>query len=137
MELDVRKAEYYRITVDDRIAGAAKTLTAIADAGVDFLAYKAEPSGPGRTRFTLFAIQSSTLAAAVEKTGLKWDGPRPAVLVRGAEKPGALAMIYSLLSQAGVRVGESAGMAHINGWYGVLLYLDAEACEKAIEALGR
>ena len=79
----------------------------------------------------------SQMTAGAIKAGLKLDGPYPAVIVTGDEKPGALAEIYRKLSQAGIQVEESSGIAHINEGYGVVLYLKQEDCDKAVAALGK
>ena len=71
------------------------------------------------------------------KVGLKLDGPYFAVIITGDEEPGALAEIYRKLSRARIDVEESSGIAHINGGYGVILYLKQEDCDKAIAALGK
>ncbi len=135
MALEFRKVDYYNITVQGQVAEASKLLTTIADAGVDFLAYKAVPIEPDRTQFTLFPIDSSRLISGALKAGLKLDGPYSAVIIIGDEKPGALAEIYSKLFQAGIQVEESSGIAHINGGYGVVLYLKQEDCDRATAAL--
>ena len=137
MALKYRKAEYYNIAVQDHIAEGSKLLTTIADAGVDFLAYKAIPLEQNRTQFTLFPIDGSKMTAGAIKAGLKLDGPYSAVIITGDEKSGALAEIYRKLSQAGIQVEESSGIAHINGGYGVILYLKQEDCDKAMVALGK
>ena len=137
MALQFRKVEYYNITVQGHITEGSKLLTTIADAGVDFLAYKAIPLDPKRTQFTLFPIDGSKMTAGAIKAGLKLDGPYSAVIITGDEKPGALAEIYRKLFQAGIQVEESSGIAHINGGYGVVLYLQQEDCDKAMAALGK
>ena len=137
MTLKYRKVEYYNIAVQGHIAEGSRLLTTIADAGVDFLAYKAIPLEQNRTQFTLFPIEGSKMTAGAMKAGLKLDGPYSAVIITGDEKPGALAEIYGKLSQAGIQVEESSGIAHINGGYGVVLYLKQEDCDKAMAALGK
>jgi hypothetical protein len=131
------KVEYYNITVQGHIAEGSRLLTTIADAGVDFLAYKAISLERNRTQFTLFPIEGSKMTAGAMKAGLKLDGPHAAIIITGDEKPGALAEIYRKLSHAGIRVAESSGMAHINGGYGVVLYLKQADCDKAMAALGK
>ena len=137
MTVKYQKVEYYNITVQGQIAEGSKLLTTIADAGVDFLAYKAIPLAQNHTQFTLFPIDGSKMTAGAKKAGLELEGPCSAVSITGDEKPGALAEIYSKLSQAGVQVEESSGIAHINGGYGVILYLKQADCDKAIAALGK
>jgi hypothetical protein len=135
MPLDVKKVDYYNLTVEEQIAEAASMLGQIVGAGVDFLAYKAVPAGSARTRFTLFPIDGDALTAGAEKAGLAVDGPHPAVLVVGDEQPGALAGIYARLAAADIAVEESAGIAHINDGYGVVLYLRDTDCDRALVAL--
>ena len=77
------------------------------------------------------------MTAGATKAGLKPDGPFSAVVITGDETPGALAKIYTTLSQAGIQVEESSGIAHINGGHGVVIYLKQEDCDKAVAALGQ
>jgi hypothetical protein len=135
MDLDIKKVDYYHITVEGHVAEGSKALAAIAEAGVDFLAYKAIPIESGRTRFTLFPIDDAKMAQAAEKAGLPLDGPYPAILIIGGERPGALAEIYGKLSRAGIAVEESSGIAHVRGSYGVILYVKREDRDAAAAAL--
>ncbi|MFN2286652.1 MAG: hypothetical protein ACK2UQ_19705 [Anaerolineae bacterium] len=137
MTLKYEKVEYYNIIVQGHVAEGAELLTVIADAGVDFLAYKAIPLEQNRTQFTLFPVNSAKMTVGAIKVGLKLDGPYFAVIITGDEEPGALAEIYRKLSRARIDVEESSGIAHINGGYGVILYLKQEDCDKAIAALGK
>ena len=137
MALKYRKVEYYNIAVEGDIAEGSKLLTAIANAGVDFLAYKAIPLEQNRTQFTLFPKESAKMTTGAMKAGIELDGPYSAVIITGDEKPGALAEIYRKLSQAGIPIEESSGIAHINEGYGVVLYLQQEDCDKAMAALGK
>lgn len=135
MALDILKIDYYNITVDGQITSASKLLSTIAGAGVDFHAFKAVPAGPDRTQFTLFAKDSAKMTGGAQRAGLKLDGPYAALLVKGDEEAGALAGIYSKLSQAGIAVEEACGIADINAGYGVILYLDEKDCDRALAAL--
>jgi hypothetical protein len=137
MALEVKKAEYYQITVSGRLAEASQMLSAVADAGVDFLAYRSIPIDPQRTRFTFFPADGSVWTSGAQRAGLRPDGPHCAIILTGDEKPGALAEIFRTLSAAGIRVEESSGMAHIHGGYGVVLYLQPEECEKAMAVLNQ
>ena len=135
MVFDVLHVEYYNITVEDQITDAAKLLSTIAAAGVDFHAFKAIPIKPNRTQFTLFAKDSARMTEGAQKSGLELDGPYSALLIKGDEKAGALSVIYKKLSQAGIQVDEACGIADINSGYGVILYLKQEDCSKALTAL--
>lgn len=136
MKLNYRKVDYHNIVVQGDIVEGSRLPTTIADAGVDFLAYKAIALEQNRTQFTLFPEDGSKMRAGAMKAGFELDGPFSTVIITGDEKPGALAEIYRKLSQEGIQIEESSGIAHINGGYGVVLYLKKEDCYKAMAALG-
>lgn len=54
MALDIKKVEYYNVTVDGRAGEGSKLLSVFAGAGVNLLAFKAVPVEHMRTRFSLF-----------------------------------------------------------------------------------
>ena len=135
MSLDIKKVEYFNFTVGDHAGEGSKLLALIAAAGINLLAFKAVPLESMRTRFTLFPDNSLEMAAAAKKSGLKMDGPFPALFIKGDDQSGALADIYENLSQANITVNESSGIADINGAYGVVLYLKDEDCVKAMAVL--
>ena len=135
MALDIKRVEYYNISINGQITDASKLLSTIVGAGVDFHAFKAIPLGPNQTQFTLFAKDSSKMTDGAKKSGLNLEGPYSALLIKGDEKSGALADIYKKLSQAGIQVDEACGIADINAGYGVILYLKQEDCAKALTVL--
>jgi hypothetical protein len=135
MAFDIKRVETFNITVDGQVEEGAKLLSIFAGVGISLLAFKAAPLKPNRTQFTLFPNDPSKMIEAANRTGLELDGPHPALIIQGNDESGALADIYEKLSQAGIHVKESSGIADIKGWYGVVLYLEQEDCEKAAAAL--
>lgn len=135
MTFDVKKVEYYNITVEGHVGEGFKLLSVFAGVGVNLLAFKAVPLEPRRTQFTLVPDDGSKMNDGAKKAGLNLDGPHAALLVEGDDEAGALAGIYERLSQADINVYESSGIANINGGYGVILYVKQEDREKAVAAL--
>jgi hypothetical protein len=135
MSFEVRQVECYHITVDGILGAASRMLAVIAKAGISMLAYKAEALSGGKTRFSIFAMRSRELHAALEAAGLESEGPFAGIFVAGDDEPGSLAEIYARLEKAGIAVRESSGIADINGGYGVVLYLDEGRRAAALEAL--
>ena len=136
MALDIKKVEYYNITVDGYAGEGYKLLSVFAGVGVNLLAFKAVPVEPKRTRFSLFPDDSSKMKNGAKKAGLNLDGPHSALIVKGYDdESGECANIHEKLSQAGIDIYESSGIANIKGSYGVVLYLKQEDCEKAMAAL--
>ncbi|MBN1414079.1 MAG: hypothetical protein JW973_03170 [Bacteroidales bacterium] len=136
MALDIKKVEYYNITVDGNAMEGFKLLSVFADAGVNLLAFKAVPVEPERTRFSIFPDDISKMNKGANKAGLKLDGPHAALIVKGYDdESGECANIHEKLFQAGIDIYESSGIANIKGSYGIILYLKQEDCEKAVTAL--
>ncbi len=135
MEFDIQKVDYFNVTTEGKAGGEARILSVFAGAGVNLLAYRAVPAGSGRTRFSLFPNDAAKMIAGGKQAGLDLDGPHTALLIQGDDESGALADIFDRLSQAGVVVSESNGIANINGAYGVVLYIGQEDGEKALAAL--
>lgn len=135
MPFDVKRVEYYKTTVESHAGDGSRLLSALAGAGVSFLAFSAVPVEPMRTRFTLFPNDGSQMVDGAKTAGLTLDGPHSALLIQGDDESGALADIYEKLSRAGIDVHESSGIADIKRAYGVVLYLRPEDCDKAMMAL--
>lgn len=136
MALKIQKAAYYSTTVEGHVGEGSKLLSVFADAGVNLLAYKAVALEPNRTQFTLFPDDGVKMTGGAKRAGLKLDGPHSALILKGEnDESGELADIYEKLSQAGIPVHESSGIADIKGSYGVILYLKQEDCERAMAAL--
>jgi hypothetical protein len=135
MSYNLKTVEYYNFTVEGHVGEGSKALVAFASVGIDLLAFKAVPLGSNRTQFTLLPEDGAKMNEGAQKAGLNLDGPYTALIIEGDEKAGALSVVYDKLSQAGIPVYESTGIAHIRGGYGVVLYLKPEDCDKAVAAL--
>ncbi|RPJ67767.1 MAG: hypothetical protein EHM20_17190 [Alphaproteobacteria bacterium] len=137
MALDVKKVEYFNITVDGDAGEGFKLLSVFSGVGVNLLAFKAVRAETKRTLFSLFPDDSSKIKTGAEKAGLNLDGPYAALIVKGYDdETGECANIHEKLFRANIDVYESSGIADIKGSYGVVLYLKQEDCEKAMAVLG-
>lgn len=68
-------------------------------------------------------------------TGLKLEGPQPALLVQGDDHLGALAEVQLRLYAANVNIYASSGVADGKGHYGYIIYVRPDAYEMAVAAL--
>jgi hypothetical protein len=131
----IERVEYYNTTVENHAGEGSRLLSVFAGVGVSLLAFKAVRLQSMRTQFTLFPNDGPKMTDGAKRAGLKLDGPHSALLIQGDDESGALADIYGKLSQAGIDVNESSGIADIKGSYGVVLYLKQGDCDKAVAAL--
>ena len=135
MAFRIRRADYYYAVIEDLPERGAAVLDALAEGGVNLLAFSAVPSGV-RTELTLFPEDDARLEAAARRAGLRLDGPHPALLVQGDDELGALARIHERLYQAGVDVYASSGVTDGHGSFGYVVYLRPADIAKAEAALG-
>lgn len=134
MAYTIRRADYFYAKVPDQPGGACKLLSQFAEHGISLLAFTAVPVGPLHTQLSLFPEDAGKTKDLVNKAGLDLDGPYPALLVQGDDELGALAGIHERLSDAGVNVFASSGVA-AGSSFGYVLYVRPEKIERAMSAL--
>ena len=136
MAHEIRQVEYFHTTVPDRPGEAFRFLSALADAGINLLAFTAIPVGILQTQLTIFPDDPGRLQAEGARIGLSLDGPHGALLVRGKDAPGALTEVHERLYEADVNVYASNGVAGSEGRYGYVIYIRPEEMARAVAALG-
>ncbi len=132
----IRRVEYFHVTVPDRPGEAFRFLSALAEAGLDLLAFTAIPVGIFQTQLTIFPSDPARLQTEGARLGLRLDGPHGALLVQGKDVPGALVSVHERLYDAGVNVYAANGVAGTGGEYGYVIYVRPEDMARAVEALG-
>jgi len=135
MGFSIRRVDYFYTTVKDQPGEAYKVLSLLANLGINLLAITAVPFGPMNTQLTIFPEDSSQLRNLAERSGLKLDGPQPAILVQGDDRLGALAQVHMKLYEADVNVYAASGVADGKGSYGYIIYVRPDDFDKAVAAL--
>lgn len=135
MPFKIRRVDYFYTTVEDEPGEAYKLLSALAELGVNLLAFNGVPSGPMRTQLTLFPDDTHKMVDAAQKAGFHLEGPQRALLAQGDDELGALARVHAQLYQADVNVYASSGVSDGRGSYGYVIYVRPDEFEKAAEAL--
>ena len=135
MAYRIRKVEYYHADVRDDSGAAYSVLSALAELGVNLLAFTAVPSGPHRTQFTIFPENPNKLVAEARMDALALDGPHPALLVQGDDELGAFADIHRRLGAAGVDIYATSGVTDGVGSFGYVVYMREDQFEQAASAV--
>jgi len=135
MAFQIRPVEYFNVSVKDRRGAAYELLTLLAGQGVDLLAFAAVSCGEEQTQLSVFPDDAQKLVSVARKSGLEFDGPHRALLVRGDDEIGALAGIHERLGAADVHVFSSIGIADGEGGYGYVVYVRPEEFDRAVAAL--
>jgi len=131
----IRRVEYFYTTVNDRPGEAHRFLNALADLGVNLLAFTAIPTGFHQTQLTIFPADASRLTSQSQHAGFSVEGPYPALLVQGEDVPGALVDIHEKLQDADVNVYAASGVSGGTGSFGYVLHVRPSDFERAAEAL--
>lgn len=132
----ISKVEYFHTTVRDRPGEAYRFLEHLSLAGVNLLAFNAVPAGLDQTQLVLFPARTDLLASVAAERGLDLLGPHHALMIQGDDELGALTDIHRLLSDAGVNVSASSGLADGRGGYGYVIYVRDGDMAAASRALG-
>ena len=136
MALEIKKVEYFNITVDSNADVAYKLLSKFSEAGISLLAFRATPTKDRKTLFSLFPNDSLKMIDGAKKAVIDLDGPYSALIIKSdTDEPGECADIFRRLSQVDIKNYEFSGIADIKNSYGIILYLQQEECEKALVAL--
>ena len=135
MAFNIRRIDYFYTTVKDQPGEAYKVLSLLASLGINLVAVTAVPFGPMNTQLTIFPEDTAQLRNEAPKSGLKLEGPQPALLVQGDDKLGALAEVHSRLYANSVNIYASSGVADGKGHYGYIIYVRPDDYEKAVTAL--
>lgn len=135
MAFRIRPVDYFYTTVKDEPGEAYKVLSLLAGLGVNLVAVTAIPFGPMNTQLTIFPEDTAQLRNVAQKSGIKLEGPQPALLVQGDDELGALAQVHSKLYMANVNIYASSGVADGKGHYGYIIYVRPDDFEHALAAL--
>ncbi len=135
MTTQIRKIEYYNVTIKDQPGEALKVFAYLKDLGVNMQAFAAIPMGPNTMVLTVFPDNPARLSAEMRYAGQQLDGPYAAILVQGADEIGALTGIHQKLSEAGVNVSAANGISDGKGGFGYIIYIRSDEFEKAAKAL--
>jgi len=132
----IRRVEYFHTSVNDRPGEALRFLTALADLGVNLVAFTAIPSGLHQTQLTIFPEDAHRLTDQSERAGFSVDGPHSALLVQGEDVPGALVDIHERLHDAGINVFAATGVSGGKGSFGYVIHVRPTDFESAAQLLG-
>lgn len=135
MAASIHRAPYYYLTVKDSPGAAYELLSRLASSGVKLLAFSGVPTGVGASQLVLFPEKEERLVRAAEESALDLSGPEHALLIRGDDKLATLVEVHRQLSDAGINVASSSGVAADCGRFGYLLYVRSSDFERAAQLL--
>ena len=133
---EIRRLDYYYVTVPDKPGEGNRILTALHEAGINLLGVTAFPHGARRSQLDLIPEDAAALAKAAKTAGLKLSKKKSGFLIQGDDRPGAVAEIVGKLSQANVNITSVHAFCAGGGRYGGMLWVKPPDLRKAAKVLG-
>lgn len=93
------------------------------------------PRGARQSQLDFIAEDSSALRRAAESHGLALSDGKQAFVIRGKDRPGAIAAVLDALAQEKIKVTSIQAVSSGEGSYGALLWVRAPDVDRAAAAL--
>lgn len=131
----MRKVDYFSIQVSDKPGEGLRILTALADGGVNLLAFTGFPRGR-RAQIDVMPEDTRKFNAVVKKAGLTVNPKKTGFLIQGEDRPGALVDALGKLAQAGINVTAMDAVTAGENRYGAIFWVKPDNVNKAAKLLG-
>jgi len=132
----IRRVDYFYVEVSDRPGEGFRLLSSLKEAGVNLLSMTAFPIGGGRSQIDVVPEDPAALESAARKTGITFKARRRALFIQGKDRPGAIADIARVLSEAGINVHAANAACGGGGGFGMILWVAQQEVDAAAKALG-
>lgn len=131
----VRQVDYFYVLVPNKPGEGARHLTALAEAGLNLLAFSGFPEGRG-SQLDFVPEDPAAFRALAKRAKWKVTGPKRAFLISGEDRVGAVAEAHRALAEAKVNVTAVDALCAGAGRYGAILWVAPKDVKKAAKLLG-
>lgn len=133
---EIKRIDYYYVTIADKPGEGACILTALHLAGVNLIGISGFPHGARRAQVDLIPEDSAAFTKAARSAGLKLSKKKSGFLIQGEDRSGAVAEIFGKLAQANINATSVQVFCAGAGRYGGMLWVKSQDLRKAAKALG-
>ncbi len=131
----VRKVAYFAMDVPNRAGAGAQVLGALADAGVNMLAFSGFPSGR-KAQLDIIPEDVAAFKNAAKAAKIKTRPQKFGFLVQGDDRKGAVADLLKTLADKKINVTAIDAVSAGAGRYAAILWVGTKDMRKATKALG-
>jgi hypothetical protein len=136
MPEQIRRIDYFYLTVPDTNAAGTRVLSSLEAAGVNLLGFSVFPHGAHHSQLDLIPEDSSEFRKAARTAGLKVSRKKSGFLIQGEERPGGMADAAKALANAHIDIISAQVFSAGYGRYGGMLWVGATDLRKAAKVLG-
>jgi hypothetical protein len=131
----VRKVAYFALDVPNKPGEGARILSALADAGVNLLAFSGFPNGR-KSQLDIIPEDVNVFKKAVRIAKISTRPQKFGFLIQGNDRKGAVAGILQKLSDKEINVTAIDAVSAGKGRYAAILWVKPQDVSKASKALG-
>ena len=131
----VRKVAYFAMDVPNRPGEASRVLGALADAGVNLLAFSGYPRGR-RAQLDFIPEDVAVFKKAAKAAKIKTRPQKFGFLIQGEDRKGAVADLLKPLAEKNINVTAIDAVSAGAGRYAAILWVKPKDVNKAAKALG-
>jgi hypothetical protein len=131
----LRKVDYFYTFVPNAAGQGSKILAALAEEGVNLVAFSGFPSGR-RAQLDLVPEDSAALKRAAKKLKLKLSPRKTGFLVQGDDRVGAMTSTLDALAKAKVNVTACDAVSAGDGRFAAIFWVKPQSVAKAAKVLG-
>jgi hypothetical protein len=131
----VKKVAYFAMDVPNKPGEGARVLGALAEAGVNLLAFTGFPSGK-KAQLDIIPEDVAIFKKAVKATKMKTRPQKFGFLVQGNDRKGAVAGLLKILADNKINVTAVNATSAGAGRYAAILWVESKDVNKAAKALG-
>ncbi len=135
MAYSVRKVAYFAMDVANKPGEAARILGALADSGVNMLAFSGFPSGR-KAQLDFIPEDEALFKSAAKAAKIKTRARKFGFLVQGDDEKGAVAGLLKTLGDKKINVTATDAVSAGAGRYAAILWVATKDVNKASKALG-
>jgi hypothetical protein len=130
----IRKVAYFVMDVPNKPGEGARVLGALADAGVNFLAFTGFPRGR-KAQLDFIPEDVAVFKIAVKAAKIKTRPQKFGFLVQGDDRKGAVADLLKTMAEKKINVTAIDAVSAGAGRYAAILWVGTKDVNKAAKAL--
>lgn len=133
---EIKRVNYYYVSVPNKPGEGARVLAALQGTGVNLLGVSGFPQGARKSQVDLIPENDDVFVKAAKAAKLDVSRKKSGFLIQGEDHPGAVADVVGRLAESGINVTSVQVFCAGAGRYGGMLWVDSQDVRKAAKALG-